>query len=51
MLKKGLRIMNNLVIKRYEVDYSFIIKNYLHESLWNKKWTLFVYKNYTFYLD
>ena len=43
--------MNNLVIKRYEVDYSFIIKNYLDESLWNKKWTLFVYKNYTFYLE
>lgn len=42
---------NNLIIKQYDVDYSFIIKNYLHESLWNKKWTLFVYKNYTFYLE
>lgn len=42
---------NNLIIKQYEVDYSFIIKNYLDESLWNKKWTLFVYKNYTFYLE
>lgn len=42
---------NNLIIKQYDVDYSFIIKNYLDESLWNKKWTLFVYKNYTFYLE
>ena len=42
---------NNLIIKQYDVDYSFIIKNYLDESLWNKKWSLFVYKNYTFYLE
>ena len=42
---------NNLIIKQYDVDYSFIIKNYLDESLRNKKWTLFVYKNYTFYLE
>lgn len=42
---------NNLIIKQYDVDYSFIIKNYLDESLWNKKWTLFVYKNYSFYLE
>lgn len=43
--------MNNLVIKRYEVDYSFIIKNYLDEKLWNKNWTLFVYKDLVFNLS
>lgn len=35
-------------IKVYNIDYSFIIKNYLDKSLWNKKWTLFIYKNYVF---
>ena len=43
--------MNNLVIKRYEVDYSFIIKNYLDKKLWNKNWTLFVYKDLVFNLS
>ena len=31
-------------IKVYEVDYSFIINNYLDRSLWDKTWTLFQYK-------
>lgn len=31
-------------IKIYEVDYSFIIENYLDKSLWDKNWTLFQYK-------
>ena len=39
---------NELAIKVYEVDYSFIIKNYLDAQLWNKEWTLFVYKDMTF---
>lgn len=43
--------MNNLVIKRYEVDYSFIIKNYLDKKLWSKNWTLFVYKDLVFNLS
>ena len=43
--------MNNLVIKRYEVDYSFITKNYLDKKLWNKNWTLFVYKDLVFNLS
>lgn len=34
------------VIKVYDIDYSFIIKNYLNPELWQKKWTLFVYKNF-----
>lgn len=37
-----------LAIKVYDVDYSFIIKNYLDPQLWQKEWTLFVYKDITF---
>jgi len=32
------------IIKVYDVDYSFIIKNYLNPEMWTKKWTLFYYK-------
>lgn len=39
---------NELAIKVYEVDYSFIVKNYLDPQLWNKEWTLFVYKDMVF---
>lgn len=35
-----------LSLKVYDVDYSFIIKNYLDEKLWDKEWTIFVYKNF-----
>lgn len=37
---------NELTLKVYDVDYSFIIKNYLDEKLWEKEWTIFVYRNY-----
>ena len=37
---------NGLTLKVYDVDYSFIIKNYLDEKLWEKEWTIFIYKNY-----
>lgn len=30
-------------IKVYEIDYNFIIKNYLDPKLWNKSWTVFVF--------
>lgn len=43
--------MNELVIKTYDIDYSFIIKNYLDKELWDKEWTLFVYKNFVFSLQ
>ena len=36
---------NEVALKVYDVDYSFIIKNYLAPDLWDKTWTLFVYKN------
>lgn len=39
---------NKLAIKVYNIDYDFIIKNYLDKSLWHKEWTLFVYKDVTF---
>ena len=39
---------NELAIKVYEVDYSFIIKNYLDPQMWSKEWTLFTYKDMTF---
>lgn len=36
---------NELTPKVYEIDYSFLIKNYLSPELWDKTWTLFVYRN------
>lgn len=39
---------NELAIKIYEVDYSFIIKNYLDREMWQKEWTLFVYGDKSF---
>ena len=35
-----------LSLKVYDVDYSFIIKNYLDKKLWDKEWTIFIYKNF-----
>lgn len=43
--------MNDLIIKAYDIDYSFILKNYLNKDLWKKEWTLFVYKNIIFTLS
>ena len=34
------------ILKVFDIDYSFIIKNYLNPELWNQKWTLFIYKNF-----
>lgn len=42
---------NELALKVYDIDYSFIIKNYLSPELWEKTWTLFVYKNVRVTLD
>lgn len=36
---------NEITLKKYDVDYSFIIRNYLSPELWKKTWTLFVYRN------
>lgn len=36
---------NEMVIKTYDIDYSFIINNYLDKEMWDKTWTLLVYKN------
>lgn len=38
-------------LKVYEIDYEFIIKNYLDRHLWKKIWTLFVFKEYVFTLN
>jgi hypothetical protein len=38
-------------IKVYNIDYGFIISNYLDKSLWKKKWNLFVYKDHVFTLN
>ena len=35
-----------LVLKKYEMDWDFIISNYLNPELWEKKWTLFQYKEW-----
>lgn len=37
-------------IKVYEIDYNFIIKNYLDPKLWNKSWTVFAYRDFVFTL-
>ena len=37
---------NKMMLKVFDVDYSFIIKNYLNPKLWEKEWTLFVYKKF-----
>lgn len=37
---------NKMILKVYDIDYSFIIKNYLDTKLWEKEWTLFVYKKF-----
>lgn len=36
---------NEITLKKYDIDYSFIVRNYLSPELWTKTWTLFVYKN------
>ena len=38
-------------IKVYNVDYDFLISNYLNPELWKKKWNLFVYKDNVFTLS
>lgn len=43
--------MNKLILKVFDVDYSFIIKNYLSPELWEKKWTLFEYKKFVITLE
>lgn len=42
---------NELIVKVYDIDYSFIIKHYLDPQLWDKKWTLLVYKEYKFTIN
>lgn len=37
---------NKMILKVFDVDYSFIIKNYLNPELWEKEWTLFIYKKF-----
>lgn len=35
-----------LILKKYEMDWDFIISNYLNPELWQKKWVLFQYKEW-----
>ena len=37
---------NGLTIKVWDMDYSFLMKNYLNPELWDKEWTLFQYKTF-----
>jgi hypothetical protein len=39
---------NEIALKVYNIDYSFIIKNYLNPKLWKEKWCLFEFEHYTF---
>lgn len=41
----------DLAIKVYDIDYSFLLKNYLNPEYWNKSWHLFVYKDFVFDLS
>lgn len=43
--------MNNIILKQYNIDYEFIIKNYLSPSLWKKIWTLLQYKEHIITLN
>lgn len=39
--------MNKLpAVKVYDIDYSFIIKNYLNPEMWQKSWVIFQYKTF-----
>lgn len=38
-------------LKVYEIDYSWIISNYLDKELWDKKWNLFIFKDDIFTLN
>ena len=38
-------------LKVYNIDYEFIIKNYLSPSLWKKIWTLLQYKEHIITLN
>ena len=38
-------------LKIYNVDYDFLISNYLNKELWKKSWNLFVYKDNVFTLN
>ena len=42
---------NELALKIYEIDYDFIVKNYLNPELWKKEWTLFIYRDFVFTLS
>lgn len=42
---------NGLILKVWEMDYEFLLKNYLNPEMWEKTWTLFQYKNYTITLN
>lgn len=42
--------MNQVMIKTWDIDYEFLVKNYLDPKLWNKEWTIFAYKNFVFTL-
>lgn len=37
-------------LKVYNVDYDFLVSNYLNKELWKKSWNLFVYKDNVFTL-
>ena len=42
---------NGLILKVYDIDYSFIIKNYLNPEMWQKTWTIFQYKTFVITLN
>lgn len=41
----------DLAIKVYDIDYSFLLQNYLNPTYWSKSWHLFVYKDFVFDLS
>jgi len=42
---------NKMILKVYDIDYGFIIKNYLDKEMWSKSWTIFEYKKFVFTLN
>lgn len=45
-----MEVDNLPIIKVYDIDYSFIVKNYLNPEMWNKEWNIFAYKGFVFKL-
>lgn len=42
---------NGITIKKWKMNWEWLLKNYLSPELWNKSWTLFQYKEFVITLN